>query len=395
MQASSVSRSTIILMAITAGVCVANIYYNQPLLKAMAASFDTTEKNIGLSAVLTQVGYGLGLFFLVPLGDKMNKKRLILLLQTALIILLTGIALSPNLPVLYVCSALLGLLGVAAQVILPMAAGIDPANRGRNVGIVFTGVLAGVLLARVFSGCIAQWFSWRFVYGLAAMMVFAVMMVTRRYFPDIQPAFQGTYMNLIQSTAFQLKRFPLLQRTALLGALTFGMFCSFWTTLTFHLSGAPFHYQPSTIGLFGLLAAGGAMLAPVFGKLADKRNPALSQACALGLMILSILAMKLFPESATSLIVAVVVLDIAVQAMMVTNATSIYSLDHASHSRINTVYMTIYFMGGAAGTFSGLQCWQAGGWQLVTWQLITCCVLALAVLGGGLLKQRNWSLSRQ
>lgn len=391
---ASVSRSTILLMAVTAGVCVANIYYNQPLLKAMAVTFQTTEKQIGLSAVLTQVGYGMGLFFLVPLGDKMNKKKLILLLQCALVVLLTGIALSPSLPLLYICSVLLGLLGVAAQVILPMAAGLDPANRGRNVGIVFTGVISGVLLARVFSGFIAQWFSWRFVYAMAAVMVTGVMLITRYRFPNVQPAFQGSYASLIRSTAYQLKRFALLQRTALLGALTFGMFCSFWTTLTFHLSNAPFHYRPDTIGLFGLLAVGGAMLAPVFGKLADKRNPALSQACALGLMILSIIAMKLLPYSVASLAVSVVVLDIGVQAMMVTNATSIYTLDAASHSRINTAYMTIYFMGGAAGTFSGLQCWQLGGWSMVTWQLLAWCLIALVVVVTGVAKERNWSFSR-
>lgn len=390
---ASVSRSTILLMAVTAGVCVANIYYNQPLLKAMALTFQTTEKQIGFSAVLTQVGYGLGLFFLVPLGDKMNKKKLILLLQGALVFLLTGIAFSPSLPLLYLCCILLGLLGVAAQVILPMAAGLDPVNRGRNVGIVFTGVISGVLLARVFSGFIAGWFSWRVVYGMAAVMVVCVMAVTRYRFPDVQPAFQGSYASLIRSTAYQLKRFALLQRTALLGALTFGMFCSFWTTLTFHLSDAPFHYRPDTIGLFGLLAVGGAMLAPVFGKLADKRNPALSQACALGLMILSIIAMKLLPWSVASLAVSVVVLDIGVQAMMVTNATSIYTLDATSHSRINTVYMTIYFMGGAAGTFSGLQCWQLGGWSMVTWQLLAWCTIALIVVIGGVAKEKNWSFS--
>lgn len=393
MQASGVSRTTIILMAITAGVCVANIYYNQPLLKAMAITFHTGEKQIGLSAVLTQVGYGCGLFFLVPLGDKVNKKKLILLLQAALVVLLTGIALSPSLPLLYICSVLLGLLGVAAQVILPMAAGLDPANRGRNVGIVFTGVLAGVLLARVFSGFIAQWFSWRYVYGMAAVMVSGVMFITRYNFPNVPPAFQGSYASLIQSTAFQLKRFAVLQRTALLGALTFGMFCSFWTTLTFHLSNAPFQYRPDTIGLFGLLAVGGALLAPVFGKLADKRNPALSQACSLGLMILSLIVMKLFPYSPGSLAVSVVVLDIGVQAMMVTNAASIYSLDAASHSRINTVYMTIYFMGGAAGTFTGLQCWQLGGWPMVTWQLLAWCLVALVVVVTGLVKEKKWSFS--
>lgn len=393
MQASGVSRTTIMLMAVTAGVCVANIYYNQPLLKAMALTFQTSEKQIGLSAVLTQVGYGCGLFFLVPLGDKVNKKKLILLLQAALVVLLTGIALSPSLPLLYLCSILLGLLGVAAQVILPMAAGLDAANRGRNVGIVFTGVLAGVLLARVFSGFIAQWFSWRYVYGLAAVMVSGVMVITRYCFPDVLPAFQGTYASLIRSTAYQLKRFALLQRTALLGALTFGMFCSFWTTLTFHLSNAPFNYRPDTIGLFGLLALGGALLAPVFGKLADKRNPALSQACALGLMILSLLVMKLFPYSPGSFAVAVVVLDIGVQAMMVTNATSIYSLDAASHSRINTVYMTIYFMGGAAGTFTGLQCWQLGGWPMVTWQLLGWCLVALVVVITGVAREKNWSFT--
>jgi predicted MFS family arabinose efflux permease len=181
----------------------------------------------------------------------------------------------------------------------------------------------------------------------------------------------------------------LLRRTALIGAFIFGVFCSFWTTLTFFLSGKPFNYHTDTIGLFGILAIGGALLAPVFGKLADKGNPARSQVLAASIIIASILLMKILPYNIIALSIAVVILDIGVQATQITNIATIYTLDESAHSRINTVYMTIYFLGGALGTFAGIQSWRVGGWQMVTWQLLLWTVIAL------LIAFKRKSLSRQ
>lgn len=387
MKKQGLSRAQITIMAIAGGVCVATIYYNQPILKDIAATFRVTESSVGSIAVLAQAGYGLGLFFITPLGDKTNRKKLILWLQAILVAALLCMAFVNQLSGILVISLLIGLLAVAAQVILPLAASLDKQNRGRTVGIIFTGILIGILAARVFSGYISQWFGWRYVYVIAAAMVTISWVMVYVALPNTPSQFDGNYGQLLRSTMLQVKRFALLRKTALLGALVFGVFCSFWTTLTFHLSGAPFHYQSDKIGLFGLLAIGGALLAPAFGKLADKGNPARSQVITVSMLIVGVFLIKLFPYNIISFIVAVLLLDVGVQATQVTNIATIYTLDETAHSRINTVYMTSYFIGGAAGTFAGVQCWRLGGWSLVTWQLLLWGFLALMVAGIGYSKK--------
>ncbi len=367
MNTKGLTKMQITIMAVTAGVCVANIYYNQPILKEIAATFNTGESEVGLISVLCQAGYGLGLFLITPLGDKTDRKKLILALQLILVAALIGMSVITSLTGLYAMSLLIGLLAVAAQVILPMAAGLATKDRGQTVGIIFTGILVGILAARVFSGYITEWFGWRYVYGISAFMVLCTTVMINFSLPNVPVQFEGSYTQLLRSTLDQLKRFPLLRRTALLGALVFGIFCSFWTTLTFHLSSPPFNYRSDIIGLFGILAIGGALLAPVFGKLADKGNPVRSQLLSIFLLLGGILLIKIFPESIYSFVVAVLLLDIGVQATQVTNVATIYTLDEKAHSRINTIYMTSYFIGGALGTLVGVQCWHMGGWAAVTW----------------------------
>lgn len=368
------------LMSVTAGVCVANIYYNQPLLKDMADSFHTSERIIGNMAVLAQAGYGLGLFFLTPLGDKMNRRKLILLLQWLLVLALLGMTFSNNLHVTIAMSLLVGIFSVAAQVILPMAAHLSPHNKGRTVGIIFMGILTGVLAARVFSGFIAEWLSWRYVYGIAAAMVLATSVVLYRSLPDITAVFNGSYPDLLRSTLKQLKRFPLLRQTAFLGALMFGVFCSFWTTLTFYLSGTPFRYTTDQIGLFGVLAIFSALLAPMFGKLADQGDANRSRLLAVMLVIGAIVISYFYPDTLWTVVIAVLMLDLGVQAVQVTNVAVIYTLDETAHSRINTIYMTSYFLGGAVGTYSGLLFWQWGKWNAVCLQLLIFSIAGFILL---------------
>lgn len=374
-------------MAVGAGICVANIYYIQPILKEIAGTFHTGENQAGILSVLSQAGYGLGLFFITPLGDKISRKKMILVLQILLIAALLGMTVIHEISGLYVMSLLIGVTAVAAQVILPMAASLDNENKGRTVGIIFTGILTGILAARVFSGYIAEWFGWRYVYGLSSVMVAIMTVIMQISLPDVKPQFAGNYGKLLKSTLSQIGRFALLRRTALLGALVFGAFCSFWTTLTFHLSGAPFNYHADKIGLFGILAIGGAMLAPIFGKRADKGNPAKSQVLTVSMLIAGVLLIKFFPDNLWSFIIAVLLLDVGVQATQVTNVATIYTLDATAHSRINTIYMTAYFTGGSIGTLVGVQCWHLGGWAMLTSQLLIWSLVALVIAYTGYRKQ--------
>ncbi len=383
MEKKGLTRPQLVTMTVAAGICVANIYYNQPLLKDMARDLQVDERRIGLISVLTQSGYALGLFFLTPLGDKVPRKRLMLYLLVLLIASCLGMAAAKGLMAIYAMCLCVGAGSVIAQVILPMAAGMDPENKGKNVGIIFTGILTGILAARVVSGYVATWLNWRWVYGVSAGLVLLAGIGLQVMLPNIKPAFEGSYIRLLGSVLQQVRRFSLLRETAALGALVFGTFCSFWTTLTFHLGGAPFNYGADKIGLFGVLAIGGALLAPVFGKLADKRHPARSLVLTTCLMITSVLVMMAMPGGLVATIVTVLLLDIGVQATQVTNVATIYTLDPEAHSRINTVYMTAYFLGGSIGTFAGVQCFHMGGWPLVTWQLLawSAGALVLALVG--------------
>ena len=366
-------------MAIAAGVCVANIYYNQPVLKDIAKSLNTTEANVGLISVLAQAGYGFGLFFITPLGDKLNRKKLILGLQGLLIFALLGMVFLNSRIAIFAMSLIIGICSVAAQVILPMAASLEKNNRAKTISFIFSGILIGILAARVFAGTIAEWFGWHYVYAISAVMVLATALMVHFSLPDVKQEFTGNYLSLLQSALQQIKRFSILRRSTLLGALIFGAFCSFWTTLTFHLSGSPFNFGSDTIGLFGILAIAGALLAPYFGKMVDGGNAAKSQLYTTGMLLFSVILLNILPHSVWAIIIAVLLLDVGVQATQLINIATIYTLDEKANSRINTIYMTSYFIGGAVGTFVGVQCWKFGGWNLVTWQLILCSALAFAV----------------
>lgn len=367
------------LMAVSAGVTVANIYYNQPILMDIASEFHTTESKAGLVSALSQIGYGLGLFFITPLGDKFNKKKLILGLQFLLIATLGLVFLTTSLVQVWLLSILISFCSVSVQVIMPLAAGLSSQNRGKNVGTIFTGVLIGILAARVFSGGIADLFGWRYVYLISAAAVGLTTLLLTFFLPNTSRTFSGSYPRLILSALQQFGKYKLLRRLSFIGMLQFGLFCSLWITLTFHLSGEPFHFQSSTIGLFGVVAIAGALIAPFMGKRADKGGVNKLRFMAISLTILSILILFFFKNSVFAMVVGVFLLDIGAQSLQVTNTAMLYTLDESVHSRVNTIYMTLFFLGGALGTLIGILLWQCGGWPLVCIQMF-CFALVVVFL---------------
>ena len=371
---------TILLMAIAAGITVANIYYNQPILKEMAVSLNASDAEIGRVSMFSQIGYGLGMFFLIPMGDMVNRKKLILILLGCLTAVLILMVLSQGVVLVWILSLLIGICSAPAQIILPMAASLDKVNRGKTVGIVFSGILVGILGSRVISGFITDWFGWRYVYGISAVMVLIIGVLLKLYLPDVKHKFTGSYAELLKSTLRLVTEHKILRQSAILGAFTFGIFCSFWTTVTFYLSGPAFGFHADTIGLFGIVAIGGALVAPYFGKLADKGNTRRSLMITVAMIICSLILLKLLPLSVIAMVIAIFVLDIGVQATQITNFARIYSLDENSHSRLNTIYMTTYFIGGGIGTFFGLLCWKHGGWDLSIWQMLLWSAIALGIV---------------
>ncbi len=367
-------------MAFSAGAIVANVYYSQPLLNEISHSLNSHENAVGKISVLAQVGYGLGMFFLLPLGDKVNRKRLILFLSLLLAAVLVAISFTTSLPTLLILCFLTGVLSTPAQIILPMAAALNKEQRGKNVGIVFSGILCGILSSRVIAGWLADLYGWQSVFLFSAGLIVISLYLMFKFLPEIPPKFKGNYLNLLSSTLKLIKKFRTLRQAALLGAFTFGIFCSFWTTLTFHLSGEPFNYSVSTIGMFGLIAIGGALVAPYFGKRADKGNVFNNLYFTVGLIFLSLLALLLFPFSIWVLLFSVFFLDIGVQATQITNFTRIYALDEESHSRLNTIYMTTYFIGAGIGTYFGLLSWSIGGWTVAIIQMLAWSVIAFGII---------------
>lgn len=376
-----ISAKQIYVMSAVAGINVANIYYNQPILNTIAHDLNVSALAVGNLPTFSQIGYGLGLFFISPLGDKIDRKKLLLFSHFLLGLALLGLSFVENIYALYLLSLLVGLFAVSAQIVIPMAASMSGKEKGRVVGTIFSGLLTGILLARTLSGYITDWFgNWHSVFAFSAILVFGCMVMISKNLPSIAPNFSKSYASLLYSSIDQLKRFALLRSNALLITILFGVFCSFWTTLTFKLSLAPFYFDSDVIGLFGVLAVAGALFAPYIGKIADKINPTFTKILSIGMIVISILLMKWFEESLLAFILATLLLDIGFQAVQINNLAQIYTLDESAHSRINTIYMSSMFIGGALGTFTGVYCWEHGGWALVTFQLLALSVVSLAII---------------
>jgi predicted MFS family arabinose efflux permease len=361
-------------MALSVGAIVANIYYVQPLLAAMARTFAVSVSMIGLVAMLTQVGTAMGMLIFVPLGDSRDRRALLTALLSGAALALCGVATAQNLIWISIASFAVGLCGAAVHVIVPFAAQLAPENsRGRVLGTVFSGLLIGILLARTFSGIVASFFGWRSVYVIAALAMLGLMLLLRARLPILPPQNSLSWPVLMRSLVSLVRDHPALRESAFLGAALLCVFSAFWTTLVFLLQTPPYHYGSSVAGLFGLVGAAGALCAPLVGRFADRRGPRFTILLALLTTLASFLLLGVLGKVMAGLIAGVVLLDVGVQSGHVANQTRIYALDPAARSRLNTVYMFCYFSGGSLGSWLGAICWEYKGWPAV-------CVLGIAVV---------------
>jgi len=361
-------------LALSVGVIVANIYYVQPLLATMARTFSVSVNSIGLVAMLTQAGTALGMLIFVPLGDSLDRRALLTALLLGACLALCGIATAQNLIWVSLASFIVGACSAAVHVIVPFAAHLAPENsRGRVLGIVFSGMLVGILLARTFSGVAASLFGWRAVYGIAAVAMLSLTFLLRARLPKAPPRDSLRWAALMRSLLDLVRAHSALRESAFLGAALFCVFSAFWTTLVFLLQTPPYHFGTSVAGLFGLIGAAGALCAPLVGRFADRRGPRFTVLLALLTTLTSFFLLAAFGKNLAGLIIGVILLDIGVQSGHVANQTRIYALDPGARSRLNTVYMVSYFIGGAFGSWLGAICWTYKGWSAV-------CVLSIAVL---------------
>jgi len=368
-----------VIMAICTGLIVANIYYNQPLLVLISKSFAIDPAKGGRIAFLTQAGYALGLLFFVPLGDKVERRGQIVWMAAFAVAALVLAALSPNLLCLEIASVLIGATSVIPQLILPLAAHLsDPSRTGKVIGSIMSGLLIGILLSRTLSGFIGAWLGWRGMFWVAAVISLLLLVMMRITFPVSRPGFTGSYASLMRSLLTLVKEQPLLREAAAINALAFATFGLFWTTMVLHLSGAPFHYNSDLIGLFGLAAAAGALAAPLVGGSADKRNPRIAIGYGLCLLLLSFVLLYVWADTVIGMIAGIVLLDLAMQGIHVSNQSRVYALIPAARNRLNTVYMTVSFIGTSLGSAVGLFAWEKGAWTGVC---LTGALLTLAAFG--------------
>jgi predicted MFS family arabinose efflux permease len=379
----------VLLFAVTCGFAVANIYYNQPMLVAMATSLGIPASAIGIVAMASQVGYACGLLFLVPLGDGLNRRHLILTQVSALVLVLLGAAAAPNLTVLALTSFGLGVFSTVAQQLIPMAASMaDPAKRGSVVGNIMSGLLIGILGARVLSGAVAEFAGWRSMFLLAALFMAVLGGLLYATLPSTKPGVRLSYARLMISLKDLWLREPALREAALEGALMFASFSAFWVTLTLYLASPAFHLGSTVAGGFGLAGIAGAFAAQLAGRLSDRRGPYLVIAVSMAINIAAFIVFGLVGGTLVGLGIGVLLMDFGVQGTQIANQSRIYAASPDAPSRANTVYMVIYFIGGAAGSSLGALAWAHAGWMGVSILGGVCTLLAFAVFVRARLRSR-------
>jgi predicted MFS family arabinose efflux permease len=370
----------VLVLAVACGATVANLYYAQPLLDVIARDFGVSPAAAGLLVTASQIGYAVGLVLLVPLGDLLDRRRMVprMLLVTGAALALAAVA--PSFAVLAAAIGVIGITSVVAQVLVPLAGTLAADHeRGRVVGNVMSGLLLGILLARTASGLIAEVGGWRLVYVIAAGLMLATAAVLRRTLPNTPRATDLSYGALLRSVGELVVTEPTLRRRMAYGALGMASFSVLWTAVSFLLSGPPYDYSEGTIGLFGLAGLVGAGAAQRAGRLADQgRGHA-----ATGAFLVAIAAawglLALGRTSLAALIAGVVLLDLGIQGQHILNQSTIYALRADARSRVTTAYMASNFLFGALGSAGASLAWSAGGWGAVSALGIGLAMLGLLV----------------
>ena len=367
-------------LGLACAIGVSSLYYNQPLLLEMGRTYGATAGRTGFVAVATQIGYAVGLLFFVPLGDVLERRGLMMRLYGAVAVALLLVAAAPNLNLLIAGSVLIGMFGSVTHVVLPIAPDlVSHEQRGRAIGTVMTGLLLGILLARTFSGWVSKIHGWRWVFVVAAVMNAAFVPLMMRVMPKLPPKQKLRYRDAMASLWTLFRTQPLLRESCAIGALVFASFSCFWTTLAFLLHS---HYGlgAGVAGTFGVVGAAGALVAPLAGKLADKHGS--RWVISVGISLLAGSYLLLWAEETAhrstmfhiaALAVGVIVLDMGAQMTQVANQTRIFGLVPSARSRINTVYMTVYFSGAAVGSALATIAWVHWDWNGV-------CSLALGLI---------------
>ena len=372
-------RIDILLMAFCTAFIVANIYYCQPLVILIAGDFKISETDAGRINYITQAGYAIGLFLLVPLGDKFERKKQILLITGMAVIALLAAGFSHSFLMLEVASLFIGACSIVPQLILPLAANLSTdEERGHNVWIIMSGLLIGILGSRALSGSIGFWLGWRAVFLIAAAICIIMILLMARRFPKSKPSFKGSYAQLMHSMFGYIKTEMTLRETSIINFFAFALISAFWTTMVLFLAAPPYSFQTLQIGLFGIAGAAGALAAPLVGKLSGGGNPRKNLFIGFILQLISIGLFYFTGNYLLLFITGIILIDIGQQAIHVTNQTRIYALIPEARNRLNTIFMSVSFIGASSGSAIGLALWDYGQWPAFC---AGCTLLILVNIG--------------
>ena len=384
------SKRLLFAMALAAGLAVANLYYNQPILGLIAKGLGVAD-HIGMVPTVTQFGYAAGLVFLVPLCDKVNRRPLILGMAGLLTLTTIASALAPNIELLLIASAGVGFAATITQMIVPMVAELASAEgRGKAIGTAFSGVLCGIILARVVSGTVGQIWGWRAAFWMAAGLALLLSLLLAAMLPRLPPKSNMGYWKLLGSMFAILGEFRSLRFACAIQACIFAAFSAFWSVLALRLQKPPYELGPGVAGAFGLVGVAGVLAAQVGGRLTDRfgsRNGVLAGAIA---CITAFIVME-STQGLVFLIAGVILLDLGLSLAQVSNQTLILGLSEDARGRINTVYVSVIFLGGAVGSAAAIF-----GWSHYQWGGVMAVGGGLSLLGALIhFRERGWFGGRQ
>lgn len=372
------------MLAIMAGVSVANLYYCQPLLNMIREDLSLTEFEVNLMPVCTQVGYALGLLFIIPMGDMYNRRKTIRRCAVLLVISLVAIWLSQNIWVLLGASFITGFFSVIPQIFMPFASLYSkPNEKERKVGMILSGLLIGILASRVISGYVGHAFGWRTMYLVAAFLVMCMTRIIYPYFPDEQPTYKGRFINLLKSIRTLALEHPRSLLYSVRSGFAFGSFLGLWGCLAFRMKEAPFFVGSDVVGLLGICGIAGALTASNAGKYMPRFGVDRIHSLGITLQLAAWILIGVANDTYTGIILGIIILDIGMQCIQLSNQSATMSLCPEASSRMNTIYMVTYFIGGSLGTFLAGTLWSIFGWMGTVASgiiMIVCSVLSTTII---------------
>ena len=359
----TLSRGVLVALSTAAGLAVANSYYNQPMLGQLSSDFGLAAATVALVPVLTQLGNAIGVLFIAPLGDRIERKKLILVTIVALVIALMAAAMASSFLWLVIASLFVGLFATVAQQLVPLSVHIAPPKmKGQVLGTVTGGILIGILLSRVLSGLVTELWDWHVMFWIAAALMAGIGLILAFTLPKVAPTTDVSYFILIGSLWKLLRRYALLRRAIIIQALIFAAFLGFWSSLALHLGQEPFALGSSWVGLVALVGAGGAIAAPFAGRFADRRGTGAVIALGAAMVVAAFVLFIATQESIIALIIGVVIMDLGVQSSQVANQARVYALDPTARSRLNTIFMATMLLGGSLGAGAAGLAFSRFGW---------------------------------